>query len=78
MHPMHSEAKQTKMLKFGAERGLLQEPSKENRQFMLKMGELLSGVGRFFRFWLYPQGLRDLSSPARLRLLPPALALECC
>ena len=46
MHPMHSKAKQTKMLKFGAERGLPRGPSK-NKQFMLKMAEL-TGVGRFF------------------------------
>ena len=76
MHPMHSKAKQTKMLKFGAEKGLLQRLSK-NRQFILKMAELLSGVGRFFCFGLCPQGLWDLSSPTRLRLLPPALALDC-
>ena len=28
--PMHSEAKQTEMLEFGAEKGLLQEPSKDH------------------------------------------------
>ena len=39
--PMHSEAKQTEMLVFGAEKGLLQELRKENGQLMLKRPELL-------------------------------------
>ena len=38
MCPMHSEAKQTQM-KFGAEKGLLQGPTKENRQLMLKKAQ---------------------------------------
>ena len=37
---MHSEAKQTEMLEFGAEKGLLQGPSKEN---WLKKPKVLDG-----------------------------------
>ena len=38
-----SEAKQTKMSEFEAEKGLLQGPCKKNRQLMLKKPKLLDG-----------------------------------
>ena len=47
--PTHSEAKQTEMSEFGAEKGLLQGPCKENRWLMLKRPELPNGFqGRSF------------------------------
>ena len=53
--PMHSEAKQTEMSEFGAEKGLLQGPSKEHEQLMLKKKPKLSDgfEGRIFKgkFW---------------------------
>ena len=36
MNPTYGEAKQTRMLEFGAEKGLLQGPSKGNIWLMLK------------------------------------------
>ena len=45
MCPMHIEAKQTKTLAFGAEKGLLQGPSKENRWLVLKNSELPNSFG---------------------------------
>lgn len=40
---MHTEAKETKTWKFGAEKGLLQGPSKEDRWLMFKRPELTYG-----------------------------------
>ena len=37
---MHSEAKQNEISEFGAKKGLLQSPSKEDGQFMLKRPKL--------------------------------------
>ena len=44
--PMHSEAKQTETLEFGAEKGLLQGPSKENEWLVLKNNKLPDGFER--------------------------------
>ena len=50
MCPAHSEAKQTKVLEFGAEKGLLWGPSKEDRQLKLKRPKLPDGFqGRVFK-----------------------------
>ena len=42
---MQREAKQMETLELGAEKGLLQGPSKENRQLMLKNLELSNHLG---------------------------------
>ena len=46
MCPTHSKAKQMETSKFGAEKGLFQRPSRENRQVMLKRPKLPVGFQR--------------------------------
>ena len=56
---MHKEAKQTQTSEFGAEKGLLQGPSKENRQFMLKDPNPADGFqGRVFKGKFGGEGCR--------------------
>ena len=66
MCPTYSEAKQTEMSAFGAEKGLSQGPCTENGWFMLGRPELPSGFqGRvvlfcFVLFWLHRLAYRIL------------------
>ena len=46
MCPMHSEAKETETSEFGAEKGLLQGPSKENGTVHAQMTRTLRWVSR--------------------------------
>ena len=56
---MHSEPKQTKMPEFGAEKDVLQGPSKENGWLMLKRPELPDGFqGRVFMGKIWSEGSR--------------------
>ena len=55
----HSEAKQTEILDFGAEKGLLQGSSKENGQLMLKNLKLPDGLGgKVFKGKIWGEGCR--------------------
>ena len=55
----HSEAKQTKTLEFGAQKGLLQGLSKEKGQLMLKRPKLPDSFGgRVFKDKIWGEGCR--------------------
>ena len=56
---MHKEAKQTQTSEFGAEKGLLQGSSKENRWLMLKTAKLPKGFrGRVLVGKIWDKGCR--------------------
>ena len=62
--PMHSEAKQRETSVFGAEKGLLQGPTKENGQLMLKNAKLSDGFwGRVFIGRIWGKGCRMWNLP---------------
>ena len=76
----HSEAKQTKTLKFGAEEGLLQGHARRMGYLCLKNSKLLKGFSQsifFFSIFL-PRSMRDLSSPSRDRTRAPCNGSTVC
>ena len=52
---MHNEAKQTERLEFGATKGLLQGPSRENGKLVFKRARLLF-QGRVFKGNIWDEG----------------------
>ena len=60
----NGEAKQTEMSEFRAEKGLLQGPSKENRQLVLKKTEFFNGLGgRVSKGKIWGEGCRVCDFP---------------